>query len=73
MKRDYGTDALEMVIKLQVYNDNMDKKQFIELTGENPVDVLGQDWENEVEEYADKVQDQEQRWGEVISSKDQNE
>ena len=62
-----------MVIKLQVYNDNMDKKQFIELTGENPVDVLGQDWENEVEEYADKVQDQEQRWGEVISSKDQNE
>ena len=73
MKGDYGTDALEMVIKLQVYNDNMDKKQFIELTGENPVDVLGQDWENEVEEYADKVQDQEQRWGEVISSKDQNE
>ena len=27
------------------------KEKFIELTGEDPVDVLGSDWENEVEEY----------------------
>ena len=26
-------------------------EQFAELTGENTVDVLGEDWENEVEEY----------------------
>jgi len=27
------------------------KEKFIELTGEDPVDILGQDWENEAEEY----------------------
>lgn len=31
----------------------MTKKQFIELVGEDPVDVLGQDWENEVTEWLD--------------------
>lgn len=29
----------------------MDKEKFIELTGEDPVDVLGEDWENYIEEY----------------------
>jgi hypothetical protein len=29
----------------------MTKQEFYELTGENPEDVLGQDWENEVEEW----------------------
>ena len=32
----------------------MDKKLFIELTGEDPVDVLGQDYENIFEEYEEK-------------------
>lgn len=27
----------------------MKKKEFIELTGENPEDMLGPDWENELE------------------------
>ncbi len=27
------------------------KKLIIELTGEDPVDMFGQDWENEVEEH----------------------
>jgi len=30
------------------------KKDFIELTGENPEDVLGNDWENTVEEYLEE-------------------
>jgi hypothetical protein len=29
----------------------MTREKFIELTGEDPVDVLGEDWENEIEEY----------------------
>ena len=32
----------------------MDKKTFKELTGEDPVDVLGQDWKNEVEEIEEE-------------------
>lgn len=28
---------------------DMTKKEFIELFGEDPVDVLGPDWENEIE------------------------
>ena len=28
----------------------MSKKEFIELTGEDPEDMFGGDWENEVEE-----------------------
>lgn len=32
------------------------KKEFIEMFGEDPEDVLGADWENEVDEY---VEDQE--------------
>ena len=27
------------------------KREFIELTGEDPVDILGNDWENEAQEY----------------------
>ena len=32
----------------------MNKQQFIELTGEDPEDVLGNDWENIIEEYLEK-------------------
>ena len=35
----------------------MSKAKFIELIGENPEDVLGEDWENEIDEY---VEDSEQ-------------
>jgi hypothetical protein len=38
----------------------MDKKQFIERFGEDPVDVLGQDWENCVEEYLEEVNNEEE-------------
>jgi len=31
----------------------MTREQFIELMGENPEDVLGPDWENELEELQD--------------------
>ena len=31
----------------------MNKKQFMELTGENPEDVLGNDWKNEIEDLND--------------------
>lgn len=30
----------------------MDKKEFIDLTGENPEDVFGADWENQLAEYS---------------------
>lgn len=30
---------------------NMTKKEFIELTGEDPMDVFGADWENELDRY----------------------
>ena len=29
----------------------MDKKEFEKLTGESPEDVLGGDWENEIEDF----------------------
>ena len=29
----------------------MTKEEFMELTGEDPVDVLGGDWENEIDEF----------------------
>lgn len=29
----------------------MTKQQFIKLTGEDPVDVLGNDWENYIDDY----------------------
>jgi hypothetical protein len=32
----------------------MTKQEFIELTGENPEDVLGGDWENELEELSEE-------------------
>ena len=32
----------------------MDKETFIELTGEDPEDMFGGDWENEVEELLEK-------------------
>ncbi len=34
------------------------KKLFIELTGENPEDVLGPDWELYAEEYMDDKRDE---------------
>ena len=35
------------------------RQQFIDLVGEDPIDVLGSDWENEAEEYleAEKCSD----------------
>ena len=32
----------------------MTKNEFQELTGENPEDVLGGDWQNEVDEFTEK-------------------
>ena len=37
----------------------MTKEQFIKIFGEDPVDVLGQDWENCVEDYKEMVEDEE--------------
>jgi hypothetical protein len=37
----------------------MTKEQFIKRFGEDPVDVLGNDWENYVEEYLGQVSDEE--------------
>lgn len=31
----------------------LEKLEFMRLTGEDPVDVLGNDWENLIEEYQD--------------------
>ena len=31
----------------------MTKKEFIDLFGEDPVDCLGQDWQNEIAAYED--------------------
>lgn len=39
----------------------MNKKEFIELIGENPEDMFGGDWENTL---ADMIQDEEYRQGE---------
>jgi len=38
----------------------MTKEQFIKRFGEDPVDVLGPDWENYVEEYLEEVNDEEE-------------
>lgn len=52
----------------------MNKKEFIELTGEDPVDVLGQDWKNEVDEYEDVEEKYIPRLNKIVkSSEDQNE
>jgi hypothetical protein len=32
----------------------MTKKEFIELTGDDPEDMFGGDWENELEEFNNK-------------------
>jgi hypothetical protein len=31
----------------------MNKKDFIELTGEKPEDIMGNDWKNDIEDYGD--------------------
>lgn len=33
---------------------SLSKANFIELTGENPEDVLGSDWENLIDDYLDE-------------------
>lgn len=38
----------------------MTKEQFIKRFGEDPVDVLGNDWENYVEEYLEEVNNEEE-------------
>lgn len=35
------------------------KQKFIERFGEDPVDVLGNDWENHLQEYLEEVNDEE--------------
>lgn len=37
----------------------MTKEQFIKRFGEDPVDVIGEDWENYIEEYLEEVNDEE--------------
>lgn len=36
------------------------KQKFIERFGEDPVDVLGEDWENHLQEYLEEVRDEEE-------------
>lgn len=38
----------------------MTKEQFIKRFGEDPVDVLGEDWEEYLEDYLQEVEDEEQ-------------
>ena len=38
----------------------MTKEEFIKRFGEDPVDVLGNDWENYVEEYLEEVNNEEE-------------
>ena len=38
----------------------MTKEQFIKRFGEDPVDVLGNDWENYIEEYLEEVNNEEE-------------
>jgi len=45
----------------------MTKKQFIELFGEEPVDVLGQDWENEI---TDAEESEVREWVRIEKSDD---
>ncbi len=35
----------------------MTRQEFIDLMGEDPVDVFGQDWENDAEEYVKDVRE----------------
>mgnify|MGYP001561335269 CR=1 FL=1 len=46
----------------------MTKEQFIEQFGEDPVDVLGQDWENYIEDYLQEVENDElgDEYGETL-------
>ena len=37
----------------------MTKEQFVKRFGEDPIDVLGNDWENYIEEYLEMVEDEE--------------
>jgi hypothetical protein len=37
----------------------MTKEEFIKRFGEDPVDVLGNDWENYIEEYLEEVNNEE--------------
>lgn len=34
----------------------MTRKEFIDLTGEDPEDVLGADWENLVDDYCEELE-----------------
>ena len=34
----------------------MTKQEFTELTGEDPIDLFGDDWENEIENFADEYE-----------------
>jgi len=38
----------------------MTKEQFIKRFGEDPVDVLGNDWEDYIEEYLEEVEAEEE-------------
>ncbi|HCJ67546.1 MAG TPA: hypothetical protein DHV62_09595 [Elusimicrobia bacterium] len=52
---------IKKMIVLNNINKTMTKKEFIELTGENPEDVLGNDWENEQAEYEDDIKSERMR------------
>jgi len=39
----------------------MDKQEFISLTGEDPEDVLGPDWENYIEDFLNEQEPAETR------------
>jgi len=43
-----------VVVGLENGDFTMNKKDFFELTGENPEDILGNDWENIVDEMGEK-------------------
>lgn len=38
----------------------MTKEQFVKRFGEDPVDVLGEDWEEYLEDYLQEVEDEEE-------------
>lgn len=53
-------NPLEQLDNLIVKAHTLSEKQkFINRFGEDPVDVLGQDWENCVEDYKEMVEDEE--------------
>lgn len=39
----------------------MTKEEFIKRFGEDPIDVLGEDWEDYVEEYIDNANNEDER------------